>query len=396
MKPSESSGTSNEARQRRLSRASGSLVILACLGLGYLLFVARAAFIPVALALLFSVVLSSAIESLYRRGVPRVLSACMLLVILLAGFGAAAETLFQPAQQWLAKAPGVLRTIEKTLRPATGFLHRIESVTNRAGQLVNAPQAAPVASSSLSPPGPAPPAPSVAVSAAAESQVMKETAATLASVGTCLALILFLLSGGPPMLARMAAAFAADLQVSHALRVIDAIRVELGRYYGTIALINLGLGAATAAVMFWLGLPNPLLWGVVAGILNFIPYVGSATTLVILIVVALVTFDQPGRVVVVAGSYLALATLEGQVVQPLLVGRRMDVNPILVFLAVWFGGWFWGVAGIVVAVPSLVALKVAASHSANGAAVVEFLSPSGMKVLGSIQRRARTDAKGAA
>jgi predicted PurR-regulated permease PerM len=189
------------------------------------------------------------------------------------------------------------------------------------------------------------------------------------------------------MLARMAAALAADLHASHALRVIEAMRVELGRYYGTIAVINLGLGVATGFVMLWLGVPNPFLWGVVAGVLNFIPYVGSATTLLVLATVAFVSFDQTGRILSVIGSFLALATIEGQIVQPFLVGRRLELNPILVFLAVWFGGWFWGVGGIVIAVPALVALKVAASHSEDAAAVVEFLSPSGINTLKSIQGR---------
>jgi predicted PurR-regulated permease PerM len=185
----------------------------------------------------------------------------------------------------------------------------------------------------------------------------------------------------------MAASLGSDLQAVHALRVIDAIRRELGRYYGTIALINLGLGAATAVAMLLLGMPNPYLWGATAAVLNFIPYVGSATTLVLLGAVALVSFDDLGHVFGVLGSYLALATIEGQVVQPLLVGRRLDLNPILVFLAVWFGGWFWGVAGIVIAVPTLVALKVAATHSEDASAVVAFLSPGGSKALESFQGR---------
>jgi predicted PurR-regulated permease PerM len=133
--------------------------------------------------------------------------------------------------------------------------------------------------------------------------------------------------------------------------------------------------------------PNPFLWGAIAGILNFIPYVGSATTLLLLAIVALVSFNDLGRVFAVVGSYLLLATIEGQVIQPLLVGRRLDLNPILVFLAVWFGGWFWGVAGIVIAVPLLAALKVAASHSEDSAPIVEFLSPTGSETVNSLRDR---------
>jgi predicted PurR-regulated permease PerM len=127
--------------------------------------------------------------------------------------------------------------------------------------------------------------------------------------------------------------------------------------------------------MMLLGVPNAFLWGTVAAVLNFVPYVGSATTLVLLSVVALVSFDSIGRMAAVVASFLALATIEGQVAQPLFVGHRLEINPLLVFLAVWFGGWMWGIAGITIAVPSLLALKVAAEHSDRGQSLVAFLSP---------------------
>lgn len=98
--------------------------------------------------------------------------------------------------------------------------------------------------------------------------------------------------------------------------------------------------------------------------------------MIVLAVVALVSFDGVARVLAVTGTYVALATIEGQIVQPLLVGRRLELSPIVVFLALWFGGWFWGIAGIALAIPTLVALKVAAEHSEHGAPLVEFLSPS--------------------
>ena len=94
-----------------------------------------------------------------------------------------------------------------------------------------------------------------------------------------------------------------------------------------------------------------------------------------LTVVAFVTFNSIGHVAAVAASYLALATVEGQVVQPLIVGRRLELNPLMVFLALWLGGWFWGVAGIVMAVPTLLSLKIVAQHSRLGRPLTEFLSP---------------------
>ena len=362
------------ASPRYLARASRALVVLATLAVAAMLYFGHEVFIPVALALLFAMVLSNAVEGLHRWGLPRAVSALLMLLILISGIGAATDFLMEPAQQWLANAPRTIQVVERKIRPIERWMHRIEGLTHRAGEMGGQH-------------GPLPPPETAPAPAFSGSEVLSVTGATLAEVLTIVILAVFLLSGGPPMLARMAASLGRDLQTVHALRVIDAIRREVGRYYGTIALINLGLGAATAVAMLLLGVPNPYLWGAVAAVLNFIPYVGSATTLVLLAVVALVSFDDLGHVFGVIGSYLALATIEGQVIQPLLVGRRLDLNPILVFLAVWFGGWFWGVAGIVIAVPCLVALKVAATHSEDASAVVAFLSPGGSKALESLQGR---------
>ena len=372
--PDHQESTVPAAAPKHLARASSALVVLATVAVAAMLYFGHEVFIPVALALLFALVLSNAVEGLHRWGLPRAVSALLMLVILITGIGAATDFLLEPAQQWLANAPRTLQVVERKIRPIERWMHRIEGLTHRAGEMGG--QHGP-----LPPPGPAPAA------TLSGSEVLTATGATLAEVVTIVILAVFLLSGGPPMLARMAASLGSDLQAVHALRVIEAIRRELGRYYGTIALINLGLGAATAVAMLLLGVPNPYLWGAVAAVLNFIPYVGSATTLVLLAAVALVSFDDLGHVFGVTGSYLALATVEGQVVQPLLVGRRLDLNPIIVFLAVWFGGWFWGVAGIVIAVPFLVALKVAATHSEDAGAVVAFLSPGGSKTLESLQGR---------
>jgi predicted PurR-regulated permease PerM len=357
-----------------LARALTALLLLA---VGAVLFFGRVAFIPVALAVLFALLLSSAVEALHRLRVPRALGALLIVATLLGAFGMAANALVSPAQHWLASAPKVLQSIERRLRPAEGVMHRLQAMTTQAGALTNPPlpRSQPAAAAAAAEP------------AMSEAAMVTATGATLTSFAACVILTVFLLSGGPPMLARMAASVAANLHAAHALRVIEALRKELGRYYGTIALINLGLGLATGLAMMGLGVPNPVLWGALAAVLNFIPYVGSATTLAVLTVVAVVSFDSTSKILAVAGTYLALATLEGQVVQPLLVGRRLELNPILVFLAVWFGGWFWGVAGIVIAIPTLVALKVAAAHSKNPGAVLEFLSPPESTPLKSIRGR---------
>jgi predicted PurR-regulated permease PerM len=347
----------------RIPRSSTALRVLV-FGLGgVLLYFAQTAIIPVVLAVLFALLLSSPVEALHRNGLPRSVSALLILLMFMGVLAATSIALWTPAQEWLASAPRTFKTIEAKMAPTARLLRRLDAVADSAGRLTDAPGKA---------------APSLAAPAVTDlsQSTLVETRVTLVAAVTVIILTLFLLAGGPPVLARMGAAFASDVHATHVLRVIEAVRSEVARYYATVALINTGLGLATGISMMALGMPNPLLWGVITTLLNFIPYVGSAVTLILLTLVAFVSFDTVGPVLAVAGTYLVLATIEGQVVQPLLVGRRLELNPIIVFLALWFGGWFWGVAGIVIAVPALVALKVVAQHSERGAPVIEFLSPS--------------------
>ncbi|MGH8231511.1 MAG: AI-2E family transporter [Steroidobacteraceae bacterium] len=365
----ESPVTSLRVTQPPFKAATRALIVIATCAVVSLLYAAHEVIVPVALALLFATMLSGAVEALYAHGVPRSISAVLLLCLLLTIIGLIFNAVEQPARDWFSGLPRTIRVIEHKVHPAAQLLNQIETLTSRAGE-IGAPPAPPAHSEAPAGAAPASPAP-----AETALELLSRTRSGLVSTLTVVILCLFLLSGGPPMLARMAASLSADVEAVHALRVVEAIRTELGRYYGTIALINLGLGIATGLTMLLLGVPNPFLWGTMAAVLNFLPYVGGATTLVVLSVVALVSFDSIGRILAVPAAYLALATIEGQVVQPLLVGRRLALNPVVVFLAIWFGGCLWGIAGIVIAIPALVALKVATAHRHGSHALLEFLGP---------------------
>jgi predicted PurR-regulated permease PerM len=339
--------------------------VLVAGAIGALLYFAHVAFIPVALALLISLILSGPVEMLHDRRVPRSVRAAVIVAAILGLMAAMVNFMSQPAQQWFAAAPHTVRLIERKIRPFEQLMARIGELRNSAGNIGSAPQPAQTA--------PAPVATAPQESAPA---MLLDGARTFAlSCVTIIILTLFLLSGGPPMLARMTGAFASDLKSAHILDVIEMVRSEVGRFYVTTALINVGLGVVTTLVMMLCGMPTPFLWGTMAAILNFIPYAGATTSLIVMTVVAIISFDGLGHAFAVAGSYLAIATVEGQFVQPLLVGRRLQLNPMLVFLALWLGGFFWGIAGIILATPTLVALKVVATHAAGGEQLLEFLSP---------------------
>jgi predicted PurR-regulated permease PerM len=351
---------------------AGRLLVAGAIGL--LLYFGHVAFIPVALALLISLILSGPVEALRARGVPRSVSAAVLVAAILGSMAAMVNFMSEPAQKWLAAAPHTVRLIERKIRPFEQIMSRIGELRNAAGNLGSGPPA-PASSSSTTAVNPPPAAPVTAQTESAPAMLLDGARTMVISCMTIVILTLFLLSGGPPMMARMTAAFAGGLKSAHILSVIENVRSEVGRFYVTTTLINVGLGIATSLAMMACGMPNPVLWGTMAAILNFIPYAGPTTTLIVVTLVAIISFDGIGHAAAVAGSYLALATIEGQFVQPLLVGRRLQLNPMLVFLALWFGGLFWGIAGIVLATPALAALKVVATHSKGGKPLLDFLGP---------------------
>jgi predicted PurR-regulated permease PerM len=339
---------------------------LVIVSLGILLYFAHVAFIPIALALLFALILSGPVEALHRLRVPRSVSATLILFIVLGMVAGTVEFMWAPAQQWFASAPQTMKIIQRKLSPATRFVDHVEQIRTSAEKIGTSQQ--PGAASGTA-------APAVEANGKAPRSLVDALRGVVISTVTFIIVTLFLLAGGPPMLARMTAAFVDDLNAAHVLDVIEKVRGEVGRFYVTTALINVGVGCAIAGAMVACGMPTPLLWGTLAAVLNFVPYAGPAATLIVLTLVALVTFDGLSHVLAVVGSYIAIVGIEGQIVQPLLVGRRLKVNPLLVFLALWFGGLFWGIAGIVLATPALVALKVVSEHAISGKALMEFLGP---------------------
>jgi predicted PurR-regulated permease PerM len=271
-----------------------------------------------------------------------------------------------PARAWLDRAPQLLREVERKIRPLQRVAGKIDEVATRAERVAGA----------TSRPGSV-----VAAQPAHDRQLLLQTPAAVISVVATLFLTFFLLAWGPTLLAKLGTVSATGPPGGSTSRqrifdIAQAAQQQTARYLGTIALINVGLGLATTAMTAAFGLPTPLLWGVLAATLNFIPYAGSAVTLVVVTLVALLTQDGLGPAAGVAASYLALATIEGQLVQPLAVGRRLSVSPLIIFFALWFWGWMWGVAGMLLATPFLIALKAVSAEIPALGRIADILSPS--------------------
>jgi predicted PurR-regulated permease PerM len=172
-------------------------------------------------------------------------------------------------------------------------------------------------------------------------------------------LVYFLLARGDASYARLLASIRDSERREVWREALDDIKTDIAAYLLTVALINTVLGLLTALAMMALGMPNPALWGVLAGVMNFIPYAGALVTLGVIGMVSLLTFDQWGTIALPPLAFLLLTGLEGQIVNPLVVGRRLTLEPVAVFLSILFWGWLWGLAGMLLAVPILTSVKIA-------------------------------------
>jgi len=151
------------------------------------------------------------------------------------------------------------------------------------------------------------------------------------------------------------------------------VESEVSRYLGTVTLINIGEGTAVGLVAYLLGMPTPVLWGVMAALLPYIPFLGAMVGIGTTAVVALLTFQETGRALLMPLAYMAINFTQAYLVTPLLLGRRLTLNPVVIFLGLTFWGWMWGVVGALIAVPLLVIFKILCDHSERLAPIGEFL-----------------------
>ncbi|MBI5164141.1 MAG: AI-2E family transporter [Magnetospirillum sp.] len=339
------------------SRASAPLSLLAGLAVLAVLHVAAEVVLPLLVAALLAVVLGRPAAWLRRRGIPKGLAAALMTAAVAGAIGAAITLLAEPAGAWIHRAPQSVGEIERKLLPVRGPVEEVRRATERVERLAGGEQA-----------------PRVKVEGGGLGASVLTGAGTLAAQAlVTMFLLFFLLANAPGLtraLLRVPRSRAGRRRAAAIVRRIDS---EIGSYVGVFSLVNLGLAAVTALVMAVLGMPNPVLWGMVAGLLNFFPYAGPAVTAVILAAVGVLTFDTVGRGLLPAAAYLALTTVESDLVTPMLVGRTLTLPPVMVFLSLMLWGWLWGVAGVLLAVPLLVMLKVAAGHIEALAPLAPFL-----------------------
>ena len=159
-----------------------------------------------------------------------------------------------------------------------------------------------------------------------------------------------------------------------ALHIVYAIETEVSTYVLTLSAINAGLGLAVAVTFQALGMPSPYLWGILVFVLNFVPYVGAFLALILISFFAVISFDTIGHAMLVPLSFLAWSLLESEIVQPQIMGRKFEMNAVVILLFLAFWSWLWGIAGAAIAVPALISLKIFCSHMDSLSGLGEFLS----------------------
>ncbi len=328
------------------------------------LYFTRSLLLPILLAFLFTLILSPVVRVLKRRGIPESVTA-FLLVIAVAGFlGGGAYSLSDPVSKWVGDAPEIGTQLRLKLislrKPVEKILEAQKQVEDATTQ-----KAAPgVQQVIVKEPG-------------LISQAARGMPDFLAGVGLTLVLLLFLLASGDMFYEKLVRVLPTLTDRKQGLRIARDIEREVSRYILTISAINAALGVCVGGGLYALGMPNPFLWGVAAAIVNFIPYLGAITGVVVVGIIAIVSFPTLGEALLAPAVYFACTVIEGQFITPALVGRRMQINPVAVLLAIAFWGWLWGVIGIFIAIPLLIVVKIFSHHVPGLGGLQEFLSPRG-------------------
>jgi len=336
--------------------------ILTALALLYSLYLAREFLIPIVFALLLNFLLSPLVRRVLRWGINPPISAALVVVILI---GAVAEGIYQlsgPAQRWAVTAPQSFARAEHKLRT---IIRPVQQVTK------NVERAADAVSSSTPNGG----APNVVVQTgpSVSSRLFGTTQRIVAGLLEIFILLYFLLAGGDLFLQKLIKVLPHFSDKVKAVEIARATEAAVSAYLSTAFLVNIVEGAVVAGVLWLLGMPNVLLWGTLVACLEFVPYLGALTAVVIFTVAGLTTFDEVGRALLIPGSFLAINLLQANVVTPLLLGHRLTLNPVAIFVGLSFFFWIWGVPGAFLAVPLLASFKIFCDHIESLAAIGEFL-----------------------
>ena len=205
-------------------------------------------------------------------------------------------------------------------------------------------------------------------------RAMTNVSSFATSIGVALVIALFFLAAGDLFTAKLIYVLPTFSDKKLALTIVRTTASEISIYLLSITLINIAFGTAVGIGLWLLGIPNPILWGALAALFNYLPYLGVAALTVIIMIVSILTFDSVPMWFVTPAFIIALSAIEGQFITPAILSRRLSINTVSVLLSVVFWGWLWGIAGALIAVPLLVVIKVICEKVEGLSAIAEFLA----------------------
>jgi predicted PurR-regulated permease PerM len=327
----------------------------------YALYFARAFFMPVILAFLLTLTLTPIVRFLRKHGVPEVVSATLLVVLSVCFFATAGYLLSGPVIDLVNNTSSIGQQLSERMAQFRRPFERMMQIAHQLEGLTETSQE-----------------PDVQKVTVAQTGMLSSAADNILSAGTSITIIfvlsLFLLASGTMFYEKIIQSFARLSEKKRALRVVYDVEREISHYLLTVAVINAGLGTAIGLGLWGLGMPNPLVWGAMAALLNFLPYVGALMTIVLVSVIALISFDSISYALLAPAFVLLCDIVEGQFVTPMVVGRRLEINAVAIFIAIAFWSWLWGFVGALMAVPLLVVVKVFCDHFEGLSHVGNFLA----------------------
>jgi predicted PurR-regulated permease PerM len=330
-----------------------ALVALAILAAFYTLYFASDIVVPFLLAIVLNLLLQPARRFFSDRlRLPSTLAALVLIVALFGVIGGIGAAISVPASGWIARAPQSLPTLQEKLsvlrRPIQyvqdgmqkldELMRQQEPPRSRAEQTVNVQQSTSVGSVSLS--------------------VLAGTRAFVGDLFTLIVVLFFLLSSGDSLLRRFVEILPHYRDKKRVVQITEEIERNVSGYLATITMMNALVGIASGLNAWACGLPDPLLWGTVAFLLNYVPILGPLCGVVIFFFVGLFTYSAFWSALIPAGIYMVIHLIEGETVTPMLVASRFTLNPVLVIVSLFFWDWMWGVIGALLAVPLLAITKI--------------------------------------
>jgi predicted PurR-regulated permease PerM len=339
-------------RQEQLAKLRtifvGGLLALALLAASY---AAAEIVLPILLAFVLNLVFRPVLRVLLRARLPQPLAALLIVLSLVALFGGAAVLLSGPVSSWIGQLPETLPRIEQRVKVLSSPIKSLQGALQRVQNI------APVAGA-----GGGSGQPAAAQGAAAGTplpqKILTQVWIVAGGAFTTLVALFFILVSGETFLRRLVEIMPRFKDKRQLVDISQEIEDDLSVYLATITMMNSFVGIATGAVAWLCGLGDPLLWGTLAFLLNYVPILGPTMGVIIFFVAGLVTLDPLWMAFVPAGLYILIHVAEGETITPMLLARRFTVNPVLVMIGVFFWYWMWGVVGAILATPLLAITKI--------------------------------------